>query len=796
MAETTFRSEDTEEGGGLVSRLADKWRNRKKRTWKQRFKSWFSPSRLIAIAILLTLGVVRGLDEQPAFGWLPTEPLRVKTFDLYQRILPRQSDARPVVIVDIDEKSLTEIGQWPWPRNLVAQMVNNLAKMNAAVVGFDVFFTEPDRMSPDLYVNSTPNIPKDVAATLKKLPNNDRMLAIAVKRSRTVLGQAALNEAIEGRAKPPKATRVAFRNGDPRQYLRTYGGVSGNIPILSNNANGIGMVTITPEGDGVVRRVGAVLQIGKKVYPSLSLEMLRLAYGQKAYIINSAKRGTGLTGIVDIRFQTKPKPYIIPTDPDGRIPVHFRPHDPDIYVSAVDVIKGTVDPNKIQGRAILIGTSAEGLKDIRTSPIDDALPGVEVHANLIETIFSRSYLKRPTDALGREILAALACGILMIWLVPLMGAAWTAILAVGLIGGMFGYSWWEYSGTIFGLDWLGTPANLNLIDATYPAASTFLLYTFLTYSSYAKSSAERKQVRGAFAQYLSPALVEQLADEPDRLTLGGEMKDMTLLFADVRGFTTISEQFKGDPTGLTKLINRFLTPMTDMILARNGTIDKYMGDCIMAFWNAPLDDPEHVPHACESALAMFTALEGLNADIKAERDEAGEMFFPLNIGIGLNSGEACVGNMGSEQRFDYSVLGDTVNLAARLEGQSKNYGVGIVIGELTEEAAPEYATLEMDLIAVKGKAEAVRIFTLQGYPDMKQQPEFQALAEKNDAMIKAYRAQDWAGSRKLVAECRELDDFLEQPLDVLYDLYDERIDVYEADPPGEDWDGVFVATSK
>jgi adenylate cyclase len=384
----------------------------------------------------------------------------------------------------------------------------------------------------------------------------------------------------------------------------------------------------------------------------------------------------------------------------------------------------------------------------------------------------------------------------MIWLVPNVGAAWTAILAVGLIGAMVGYSWWEYSGTIYGLFAWGETANLNLIDATYPAGSTFILYTFLTYSSYAKSAAERKQVRGAFAQYLSPALVEQLADEPDRLTLGGEMKDMTVLFADIRGFTAISEQFKEDPTGLANLINRFLTPMTDMILARKGTIDKYMGDCIMAFWNAPLDDADHVVHACDSALAMFSALEGLNADIKAEREAAGELFLPIIIGIGLNSGEACVGNMGSAQRFDYSVLGDTINLGARLESQSKNYGVGIVIGDLTYQGAPGYAMLEMDFIAVKGKTEGVCIYTLQGRPEMAETPAFKALAEKNAAMIEAYRGQEWAKSRDLIKECRELDDFLEKPLDVLYDMYDERITDYEKDPPAADWDGVFVATSK
>ena len=267
---------------------------------------------------------------------------------------------------------------------------------------------------------------------------------------------------------------------------------------------------------------------------------------------------------------------------------------------------------------------------------------------------------------------------------------------------------------------------------------------------------------------------------------------MNLLFCDVRGFTGISELFKGDPQGLTGLINRFLTPTTNDILARNGTIDKYMGDCIMAFWNAPLNDAEHASHACDSALAMFDSVNELNATLEAEAKAADKRFIPINIGMGLNSGDCCVGNMGSEQRFDYSVLGDDVNLASRLEGQSKTYGVGIVIGENTYRRAENYAVIDLDLIKVKGKNEAVRIFGLLGPPEMCDEPGFQALGERHAAMLEAYRGQNWAEARGLAAECRKLDG----DIGGLYDLYDQRIDENEADPPGADWDGVFVATSK
>jgi adenylate cyclase len=287
-------------------------------------------------------------------------------------------------------------------------------------------------------------------------------------------------------------------------------------------------------------------------------------------------------------------------------------------------------------------------------------------------------------------------------------------------------------------------------------------------------------------------MVEVLAAHPERLRLGGETRPMTLLFCDVRGFTTISEQFKANPQGLTRLINRFLTPMTDIIMARRGTIDKYMGDCIMAFWNAPLDDADHANHACESALAMVGALDDLNAALAEEARQENRPFHELAIGIGLNSGECVVGNMGSAQRFDYSVLGDAVNLASRLEGQSKTYGVAIVIGEATRAAAPSWAALELDLIAVKGKREAVRIFTLCGDAALAQSPAFRELAEHHGSMLERYRRQDWAAARADLAECRRR----EPSLAKLYDLYDERIAHYLASPPGDEWDGVFVATTK
>ncbi|MBM3556887.1 MAG: adenylate/guanylate cyclase domain-containing protein, partial [Alphaproteobacteria bacterium] len=389
-------------------------------------------------------------------------------------------------------------------------------------------------------------------------------------------------------------------------------------------------------------------------------------------------------------------------------------------------------------------------------------------------------LSRPAEFLALEILALIAAGLLILGLTGIVRAQWTLLLFVVLAGGFAATSWWLFT------------EKKMLLDAALPAAGVFLVYSVVTYASYAREEASKRQVRDAFGRYLSPALVEQLADNPDKLRLGGEMRPMTLMFSDVRGFTTISETFKSNPEGLTRLINRFLSPTTNVILQHRGTIDKYMGDAIMAFWNAPLDDAGHAANACRAALAMFIEMDKLNAELNAEAKAEGREAKELHIGIGINSGICCVGNMGSHQRFDYSVLGDTVNLASRLEGQSKTYHVGTVVGEGARNLVQDMAFLELDLIAVKGKKEAVRIFTLLGDRDVLESSRFQAVEPRHAAMLVAFRGQKWDEAKALCAECAKLWPDLAE----FYGLYLERIAEYEANPPPPNWDGVFVATSK
>jgi adenylate cyclase len=738
------------------------------RTWRPWRKTARGSGRLLGLFILAALVGLRWWDP------VALQMLRVKSFDIYQQIKPRQITERPVTIVDLDGRSLKAVGQWPWPRTIIAELVSRLTAMGAVVIGFDVVFPEPDRLSPALVAAALPGLDDETRARLGAIPSNDSVLAQAIANSRVVLGMSARTSRI-GEADPDApVTSVAVVGPEPTSWLNTYADVLRNIPVLDRAAAGRGLFNIAGELDGVVRRVPMVAIANGQYYASLSAEMLRVATGTSTIAIKT-RAADGVEGIVIKR-------QMIRTDNHGQTFVYFSAYDREKYVSAIDVLNGTVSPDKIYGRLILLGTSAVGLLDIKSSPLDSFLPGVEVHANILENILQNTQLTRPRDAVGKELVLTTAAGLLMILLVPLVGARLTVVVLAVFVTGAIGASWWFFV------------EHRELYGVGYSILTALVLYMALTYSNYAREEAQRRQVRDAFSRYMSPALVEKLAQDPGRLKLGGEMKDMTLLFCDVRGFTTISEHFSDNPEGLTSLINRFLTPMTNVILERQGTIDKYMGDCVMAFWNAPLDDSRHAANGCRSALAMIDCMAVVNRDLEAEARQTGRRHFPLTVGIGLNSGEVCVGNMGSDQRFDYSVLGDSVNLASRLEGQSKTYGVTIVIGEATRDRAPEFAAIELDLIRVKGKTRPVRIFTLLGDEETARSQTFLDLRAEHDAMLAAYRSQAWEEARHHLDACRRLAG--PYALAAVYDLYETRLNTYRTAPPGGDWDGVFTALSK
>jgi adenylate cyclase len=748
----------------------------------RRLTQAFGQGRLLALLVLVAALALRVVDP------LTMQLMRMHGFDVLQEIFPRAEGEHPVAIVDLDDESLKTLGQWPWPRTLIAKLTDRLTALGAAVIGFDVYFPEADRMSPALAAQSFAGLDPTTRAALENLPSNDKVFAEALRHSRVVLGETAKERDIGTADLPVNRAPLARLGPDPLPYLRRFPGVIRAIPELEQAAAGLGMVTIEPEPDGIIRRVPLVIAIGRELFPALSFEMLRVANGESVAV------RTGPQGIEGLLIN----PYIIPTDKNGLVWVNFAPHEASIYVSAKDVINGSVDPARIAGKLVLIGTSATGLGDNKTTPLDAWLPGVEVHAQLLETVMSGVYLSHPDWTTGAELLLIAAAGLVMIVLVPITGARWT-LLVLLLIGATL----------IAGTAYLYRVHAL-MIDVSLPLLTTAALYTLLVYANYSREESQRREIRSAFSQYLSPVIVEQLARDPSRLKLGGDHRRMTFLFSDIRGFTAISERYRDDPENLITLINRYMTPMTDTIQAHRGTIDKYIGDAIMAFWNAPLDNEAHARDACVAALSMIGELAALNRALAAEAEAdaadqpgmetgadgtaAKRRVFTRNlaIGIGINTGDCTVGNMGSEFRKNYTVLGDAVNLAARLESQSKTYGVAIVVGEDTYKHIADFAGIELDLIAVQGKAQAVHIYTLLGAADVAATPAYRDLRIRHDAMLAAYRGQDWAEARALIASCRLLDGQLAH----LYDLYERRIALFETIPPPPDWDGVYVAESK
>ncbi len=785
MTDTVINRSDPEpddKGPGFWSRM----RTTLKLPARKRPKGpWWKISMLTVIGFGILIGTIGVRIVDPPL----VETARVKTFDLYNRLKPRTpSDPSPVVIVDFDERSLEEIGQWPWPRTVVADMIAATRDYGMAVIGFDVVFAEPDRTSPESIANSIRGADEVMIQQLQKLPSNESVMAATMRTMRTVLGQAGTKTPKDDIPPPVAHTTsvLGWKGGDPNDYIVTQPSLINNVLPLEEAASGRALFSVDDEVDGVVRRVPLITNVAGTIKPTLSMEMLRVAFNGNSIFVRMNEGG-----IQDVVLQVPGTPgYAVPTDEKGRVWVYFAEpttfntgdYSSRLYVSAADIIKKRVPVERLQGRLALVGTSAVGLLDIRATPIEPRLPGVEVHANLIESILQQTYLAHPVEMNLVEILFMAFSGIILLVLVPRLGPFVSLAFWLVLAFGMVGYSWYSFD------------QHLLFLDPVYPVLTAFLLYLFLAFSNYARDAAEKKQVRGAFAQYLSPDLVEQLAENPDQLTLGGETRAMTLLFCDVRGFTSISELYKSDPQGLTVLINRLLTPLTDAILRQKGTIDKYMGDCIMAFWNAPIQIEDQERAACASALDMFRELEALNAIREKEAEEEGMKYLPLNIGIGINTGDVVVGNMGSEQRFDYSVLGDAVNLAARLEGQSKSYGVKTVLGDDTnKKVEDEFATLELDLIAVKGKTEAVRIFTLLGEKDMLDSSDFQNLKQSHNGFLDAYRAQEWEKAIEIGEANGKLMDGL---MAEFYEIYKERISEFQENPLPADWDGVYVATTK
>ena len=738
-------------------------------------------TRLIYISFVFALigGAVLLRYMDPFF----VRALRLIAYDHLQRLNPEPyNPTLPIRIVDIDEKSLSVIGQWPWPRTTVRDLLLELTSKGAAVVAFDVLFAEPDRTSLEAIVKQLPaSEATAITSAMAGRPSNDELFAAALKDTPSVLS-VVLGEGANATLEPKAGFAVA--GDDPRPFLQAFKGASQNLAELENAARGIGAFNWVADRDQIVRHVSLMFRLDQTLVPSLAAEALRIAQGATSYLLkaSNASGETAFgqsTGLNHIRIGD----IEIPTDGAGGVYIKFRHFTKAAYIPAWKVLAGEVPQEEIEGRIILVGTSAPGLLDLRATPVDAAVPGIDIHAQVLEHLLTGTFLERPDYALALEEFVIIVLGLMLALVLPRVSA--TASGAIGLLTIalvlMSGWAAFRYWNVFF--------------DPSYPALVMGCMTAGITFYTYHTAEAQRSQIRSAFGQYLSPALVEQLAQSPEKLVLGGEEREMTILFSDVRGFTAISESYKDDPQGLTSLMNRLLTPLTNTIIDHKGTIDKYIGDAVMAFWNAPLNVPQHEIKACAAALAMIDRLGALNRERQEEATSAGQPFLPFRIGIGINTGRCVVGNLGSDLRFNYSVLGDPVNVASRLEGQTKVYGVPVIIGSSTaEKAKGQFAILEVDLVAVKGKTEPQTIYALLGREEIAGDIRFQELRKLYSTMMYCYRSRDWEGALEAIELCQSTEHNF--GLTGLFDLYRTRIQAFRESAPPADWKGIFVAETK
>ena len=674
------------------------------------------------------------------------------------------------LIVDIDEKSLAEYGQWPWPRYRVALLLAKMQSAGALAVGLDILFAEPDRTSP-LVLREQLKKELQVDISFQGLPrqleDNDQVLAGVLASGPFVLGYNFTHAAtgVPAHACALKPARVALLSSPgapkPEQCLHQAREMICPYPPLAQAAPACGFFTTASDMDGILRRVPLLVSWNGKLYPSLALATLMQAAG-----IGNAVLKLGPAGAESLRVGQA----VIPLNSLGEMFVRYQGGAGTFpYVSAADVLADRVDPAKLKDRITFIGTSAAGLKDLRSTPFDPVYSGVETHATIVDNILAKDFLSIPDWAPGVEFLCMIMVGLLTTLLLTWARAVWFTIPLAAIAVGL----------------WLGAAHAFDDLRMYISPLFSYLAlaanFALITAFKFWREERAKKFIHGAFSHYLAPAVISRIMDNPDALTLEGEEKEVTVLFSDVRGFTTLSEKLT--PTQVTELLHAYLTPMTRLITENSGTLDKFIGDAIMAFWNAPLDVTDHQFRALSAALAMFDRLEELNREF--ERTYG----FGIQIGVGIHSGRVRVGNMGSADLFDYTLIGDNVNLTSRLESLTKYYGQRILVSDAIRAAcAGRFAFTEMDRVRVKGKTEPVTIYTVHTRAQAEAQSE--ELAAYGHA-LELYRAARFEEAEAAFADC--IARFGDK---VLYGMYKERCETLRAHPPGEGWDGVYTHKTK
>ena len=699
----------------------------------------FQPAALFGLTIVALMTGLRWADP------LLIKAVREFAFDQAQRLAPREYVPVPVRIVDIDEHSLKELGQWPWPRTLQARLLARLGELGAAVVAFDVLFSEPDRMSPKSILREYPEID---ATILSALPDNDDVFAAELGKHPTVLGFAAISG--QG-GKPRLKSSFAFTGESPVGAPPRFAGATLPIPVLGDAAAGIGDISMNPDsGSNVVRTIPMFLTDGEQLYPSLAMETLRVAQGASTYVIANAPEREGSIGAVRVGD------FEVPTTGAGELQIYMGPERADRYVSASNILtkpESEIRP-LIEGNIVLVGTSAAGLLDIRATTLGQNVPGVSLHAQAIEQILTKTFLSRPDWADGAEVVCVAVLGLIVVLLTAFV-TPWVALVTGTVV-----------AGTALLASWVLFRNYGLLLDATFPVATAFPIQFAVLGLRFLTTDRDKRLIRKAFGQYVSPSVLARVESQPEALRLGGQDREITLLFMDVRNFTSISERM--DPTSLVGFLNRLLSGLSGPVISGEGTLDKFIGDSIMAFWNAPVDVADHPLKAARCALRMRQALREMNAQ------NAFGLSHPVAIGIGINTGIACVGNMGSENRFNYSAVGDAVNATARIESASKEIGFDILVSEVTANRLPGFALLDAGLHALKGKSEDMRLFLLVGNEEMAATAEFQALLATHNALMSASPTNPRTSTDQLLAAATAAAGAAMPGLDSFYSKLNQR----------------------
>lgn len=732
-------------------------------------------SRLLASAFGLVLTL---LTVSVQFTELPAVESFYQRMELFaynlrlQAHLPDTDEPdRRVVIVDIDEASLREVGRWPWSRHRIAELIDRLVDAGAVVIAFDVLFAEPERNPVDSILQrldtSRPDLRHDLQQLAPQL-DADAALAERLAAGEVILGYTFSSEtrATTGELPPP----LALTN--PRVVsqlsLSPVSGYTAPLPTLLQAASGGGFFSLRPDIDGAVRRAPLVNSYEGKLYGSLALEtMRRFMFLQQVELVTAP-----INGRENIEFINLGQSVSVPTDGDGRMLIPFLGERGSFpYVSARDVLSGRIDEELFPGTIVLVGTTAPGLFDLRATPVGAVYPGVEVHANLIAAMLDNRYLVVPSWADGANFVLSLLVGLALSLLLPRLSPLGLSGVTLGVSGGVIATTAWFWGEHGLVLNLAGPLLLIGVIAVGNLAWGFFF------------ESLTRHRLKDMFGQYVPPELVDEMSERPDEFDFEGKARELSVLFADIRGFTTISESLSADE--LKRFLNRFFTPMTRIIFNRHGTIDKYVGDMVMAFWGAPVMDRDHAVNAIDAALDMLEEAQRLH------RDFVSSGWPEVNIGIGINSGPMSVGDMGSEYRRTYTVLGDAVNLASRLEGTTKYYGVGLVVGERTRELAGEiFIYRQLDRVRVKGKLEAIHVYQ----PVCRRADATETLLEEVDMLeqaLEAFRLRRWDEAEQMFLSLAGL-----QPDLHLYSLYLERIRELRERQLDDSWDGVYVRNEK